>query len=227
MKRFVFLFLFLLLYILNSPITGGELNYDINKQIVLYQQYKIEKIVNIIEHESEIDVSDSIAPRYIEYMYNTAIELKIPIRLVFRLIFKESSFEYKTNLSSGAEGFMQVMPATRDLYVKRYNIDTIHTDKKIINIFVGMHLLRDLYDYWDDVDKVNNSEKYIWSMALASYNAGIAFVMKYNCVPPVIETIELVDFVLKDRKNGEQINKIDYYKKLNIDIYENKIEINT
>ena len=93
-------------------------------------------------------------------------------RLLHAVIFQES--RYKTNAESyaGAQGLMQMMPAT----AKRFAVEnTLGTEA---NVAAGTKYLRWLLKRFD-----GNVE-----LALAGYNAGEGAVDKYDGIPPYKET---------------------------------------
>ena len=103
--------------------------------------------------------------------------------LVRAVIQVESAFNPRAVSSKGAQGLMQLMPATaRDLGVT----DPFDPDQ---NIRGGVTYLRQLLDRYDD-----NEE-----LALAAYNAGPGAVERYgNQVPPYRETQQFV-WRIRDR----------------------------
>jgi len=93
-------------------------------------------------------------------------------RLLHAIIFQES--RYKTNAESyaGAQGLMQMMPAT----ARRFAVEnTLGTEA---NVAAGTKYLRWLLKRFD-----GNVE-----LALAAYNAGEGSVDKYDGIPPYKET---------------------------------------
>jgi soluble lytic murein transglycosylase-like protein len=95
---------------------------------------------------------------------------------------------------------MQLMPSTRKDYYNNLRVDTLHLDKNQEDIYIGMHYLKDLYLFWL---KRGNPEKSSWRLALASYNAGPALVLKYKGIPPYKETTEFINFILKPHSNPQ------------------------
>ena len=100
---------------------------------------------------------------------------KVDPLLVHSVIEAESSYNPYAVSPAGAEGLMQLMPATaRDLGVKN------SFDPKQ-NIEAGVRYLKQLQEQYGD-DR----------LALAAYNAGPGAVAKYKWVPPYRETQEYV-----------------------------------
>ncbi len=112
----------------------------------------IDKYVSIIEQASN--------------MYN------VNPSLIKAVIKAESAFDPKAVSHKGAQGLMQLMPATADLMLVSDPFDP--TD----NIFGGTKYLRGLLDRFDQ-----NME-----LAVAAYNAGPEAVARNNGIPPYRET---------------------------------------
>ena len=106
---------------------------------------------------------------------------RVPPRLVAAVIAVESEFNPRAVSRRGAQGLMQLMPATAaDLDV----VDSFDTRK---NIEGGVRHLRVLMDrYHNDLPLV-----------LAAYNAGDTAVINYRGVPPYRETRQYVVRVLR------------------------------
>ena len=106
----------------------------------------------------------------------------LPVKLIKGVIRAESNFEVKAVSHAGAQGLMQLMPATaRELGVKNpFNIEE--------NIDGGARYLRKMLDRFGGDLK----------LALAAYNAGPEAVIKYGGkVPPFRETRQYVKRVLQ------------------------------
>jgi soluble lytic murein transglycosylase-like protein len=104
--------------------------------------------------------------------------------LVHSVIKAESNYNPKAVSNKGAQGLMQLMPATaRDLGVKNA------MDPKD-NIEGGVKYLKYLQSQFSDT-----------ALALAAYNAGEGAVKRYNWIPPYAET---QDYVVKVARNYKQ-----------------------
>jgi soluble lytic murein transglycosylase-like protein len=102
-------------------------------------------------------------------------------RLVHALIWAESSYNPKAVSPSGAEGLMQLMPATAKRYGVRDSFDPVQ------NIAGGVKLLRELLDQFDG-DR---------ELAVAAYNAGAGAVVRAgNRIPPYPQTAAYVPKVI-------------------------------
>ena len=119
-------------------------------------------------------------PRYAEAIREAAGRYGVPEKLVSAVIRVESAFNPRAVSRKGAQGLMQLMPATaaqlgvRDSFDPRENIDG------------GVRHLRGL------IDRFSNS----LPLALAAYNAGERAVTTYRGIPPYAETRDYVTRVL-------------------------------
>lgn len=110
--------------------------------------------------------------------------------LLRAVIHVESWFDPLAVSRVGAQGLMQLMPATGQQYGIGNPFDASE------NISVGSRHLREL------IDQYNGDER----LALAAYNAGAGAVRKYNGVPPYRETRDYIERVsiLRDRYASAQ-----------------------
>ncbi|MEO2054472.1 MAG: lytic transglycosylase domain-containing protein [Nitrospira sp.] len=101
--------------------------------------------------------------------------------LIKAMIRVESDFNTEAVSSAGAQGLMQVMPATaKDLQLE----DPFDPED---NIRSGTRYLRYLLDrFGSDV-----------TLALAAYHAGPGNVARYGAIPPITQTIRYVKDVLR------------------------------
>jgi len=97
----------------------------------------------------------------------------LPPQLVHSLIKVESNYNPLAVSSKGAQGLMQLMPAT----ARRFGV--ANAFDPVDNIQGGTRYLRYLLDLY----------KGDYNLALAAYNAGEGAVGKYGAVPPYPETI--------------------------------------
>ena len=99
--------------------------------------------------------------------------------LVRALIHAESAFNPDAQSRKGAQGLMQLMPATAGMYGVSDAFDAVE------NINAGVqHLAGLIKDFKGDI-----------RLAAAAYNAGAGAVRKYNGVPPYAETKVYVERV--------------------------------
>ena len=103
----------------------------------------------------------------------------LPPALVKAVVKAESNFQPHALSDKGAQGLMQLMPATaEDLGVD----DPFRPEQ---NVAGGTRYLREMYDRFGD-----------WEHALAAYNAGPGAVDRYGGIPPYAETQQYVERVL-------------------------------
>ena len=103
---------------------------------------------------------------------HAAEQFGVDPRLLHAVIWQESRYRTDARSGAGAEGLMQIIPAT----AKRFNCGNAYDPQA--NVTAGAKYLRWLLERFDgDV-----------ALALAGYNAGEGAVDKYNGVPPYAET---------------------------------------
>ncbi|HEX8178655.1 MAG TPA: lytic transglycosylase domain-containing protein [Pyrinomonadaceae bacterium] len=101
-------------------------------------------------------------------------------RLLHAVIWQESRYKQDARSGAGAQGLMQMIPAT----AKRFNCDNAYDPQA--NVTAGAKYLRWLLERFDgDV-----------ALALAGYNAGEGAVDKYNGIPPYSETQNYVRIIV-------------------------------
>ena len=101
-------------------------------------------------------------------------------RLLHAVIWQESRYKTGAKSGAGAQGLMQMIPAT----AKRFNCTNVYDPQS--NVTAGAQYLRWLLDRFDgDV-----------ALALAGYNAGEGAVDKYNGIPPYNETQAYVRIIV-------------------------------
>ncbi|MEB2346773.1 MAG: lytic transglycosylase domain-containing protein [Deltaproteobacteria bacterium] len=109
-----------------------------------------------------------------------ALRHGVPAALVKAVVKTESNFQRHAVSSKGAQGLMQLMPATAaDLGVE----DAFSAEE---NVTGGTRYLRAMLDRYGD-----------WKQALAAYNAGPGAVDQYGGIPPYQETRQYVERVLQ------------------------------
>lgn len=115
-------------------------------------------------------------------------EYELDPALIRAVIQVESNFNRKAISRKGAQGLMQLMPAT----VWRFSVGDVYDPHE--NIGAGARYLRQLLDLFQgDL-----------SLALAAYNAGENAVLRYKGVPPYAETRDYVTKVLSLYRRGQR-----------------------
>lgn len=96
--------------------------------------------------------------------------------LIRAIMHAESWFDVEAVSRDGAEGLMQLMPATQSRFGVADPFDPLD------NIAAGVAYLAEL------LDKFGND----WELAVAAYNAGEGAVQRHGGIPPFAETREYV-----------------------------------
>lgn len=112
-------------------------------------------------------------------------EFRVDSKLIMAVIRNESCFDRSAVSSAGAEGLMQLMPAT----AKSLGVSDSFNPQE--NIRGGTQYLSEL------IKKYHNN----LSLALAAYNAGPGAVAKYDGVPPYPETKKYIKRVMKSYRS--------------------------
>lgn len=118
-------------------------------------------------------------------------EQGIEAPLVHSVIKAESNYSPTAVSPKGAQGIMQLIPAT----AKRFGVSNSFDPKE--NIQGGVRYLKFLLDYYHgDYPKT-----------IAAYNAGEAAVDRYKGVPPFAETLNYVSRVARNLKAARETPK--------------------
>ncbi|OGL00014.1 MAG: hypothetical protein A3D33_05195 [Candidatus Rokubacteria bacterium RIFCSPHIGHO2_02_FULL_73_26] len=127
--------------------------------------------------------------RYAREIREVASRHGVPEKLVAAVIRAESSFNPHAVSPKGAQGLMQLMPATASMLGVHDSFDPRQ------NIEGGVRHLRGL------IDRFGNN----LPLALAAYNAGERAVSTHRGIPPYTETREYVERVLRFYDGGAGI----------------------
>ncbi len=130
---------------------------------------------------SRMDAASALRKQIDRAVKDAARKYGLPVGLVHSVIRHESGFNPQAESTAGAQGLMQLMPATaKELGV----VDPFDIRQ---NIDAGSRYLKQMLDRFDgDLRK-----------ALAAYNAGPGTVRKYGGIPPYPETRNYVHKVMK------------------------------
>ncbi len=118
--------------------------------------------------------------QYADLINHVALDEGVDPELVRAIIRAESNFDPHAVSRKGAQGLMQLMPATAGRYAVGNAFDPE------ANIRGGVRYLRSLHDMFPGR----------LSLALAAYNAGENVVLRHNGIPPYPETQQYVNRVL-------------------------------
>ena len=118
------------------------------------------------------DIPTSGDDKIDQMIFSAAKEYGVDPRLIHAVAYQESRYKIDAESHAGAQGLMQMMPATAARFAVEGKTGTEQ------NVYAGTKLLRWLLKRFD-----GNV-----SLALAGYNAGEGSVDKYDGIPPFPET---------------------------------------
>lgn len=147
----------------------------------------MEALVSASRHKHTVNAISSgntavILPKssFNEIIKKASKKYGVDERVIAAVIDQESSFDQKAVSSAGAQGLMQLMPATAE----SLGVDNPFDAEQ--NIMAGTKYLR------QKLDEFGGS----LPLALAAYNAGSGAVNKYGGIPPYKETRNYVTKVM-------------------------------
>ncbi len=133
------------------------------------------------KNRAEAQPKGSMVAVYAPHVEAAAAEFQVDKALVHAVITAESGYNAAAVSRAGAQGLMQLMPAT----AKRYGVDDAFDP--VLNIRAGTRYLRDLVNLFDND----------LSLAVAAYNAGENAVIRHGRqIPPYRETQAYVPKVM-------------------------------
>jgi soluble lytic murein transglycosylase-like protein len=135
-------------------------------------------------------VPDAAPANINEAVDRIAAQHSLPPTLIHSVIKVESNYNPLAVSPKGAQGLMQLVPAT----AKRFGVANVFNP--VENIQGGARYLRYLLDLYDGD----------YPLALAAYNAGEAAVARFGGVPPYKET---QNYVVQVRKELEEARKAE------------------
>lgn len=136
-------------------------------------------IASAVDNAIPADIPTSGDAKLDKIIYEVGQREGVDPRFIHAVIWQESKYDQSARSHAGAQGLMQLMPAT----AKRFGCDDIDDPEK--NVEAGTKYLSWLLKRFD-----GNVE-----FALAGYNAGEGAVDKYNGVPPYNETQNYVKII--------------------------------
>ena len=144
------------------------------------------KRLGVVIHSPGFKVTPSTNRMYDDLIQSASAHHGVRADFVRAVIQTESQFDARAVSSVGAQGLMQLMPAT----ARRFGVGDAFDPRQ--NIFGGVRYLRWLLD------------KFAGDMTLASagYNAGENAVVRYGGIPPYKETQHYVRRVMAILEGG-------------------------
>ena len=127
------------------------------------------------------DIPTSGDPELDRIIFEVGEKQGVDPRFIHAVIWQESKYQLKARSHAGAQGLMQLIPAT----AKRFGCEDPHDP--VENITAGTKYLSWLLKRFS-----GNVE-----LALAGYNAGEGAVAKYDGIPPYNETQNYVKIISK------------------------------
>lgn len=148
----------------------------------IYDNYRNTYANNATETDTIAPVTSSASEKRTDYdaiIKKASETYGIPTKMIKAVIQQESGFNATATSGVGAQGLMQLMPAT----AKSLGV-TDSTDAEQ-NIMAGTKYLKQMLNQFGD-----------YKTMLAAYNAGPGNVSKYNGIPPFTETQNYVSKVM-------------------------------
>lgn len=146
----------------------------------LVQPQSTSRVVQTRIEQPASDFAATTLP-YSPIIYRVANAYQLSPELIKAIVKVESNYNHRAVSPKGAQGLMQLMPAT----AKRFGVDDSFDPEQ--NITGGAKFLRYLFNEFGE----NNLD-----LVLAGYNAGENAVRKHgNAIPPYAETKQYVRLV--------------------------------
>lgn len=179
-----------LLKALNKWMTDKKFKSD---KITLYNKYFINKKAAEERVNSEFCSMNGGKISVYDHIFKTCSrQLDWDWRLLASMCYQESHFDTAAHSWAGANGLMQLVPAT----AVRFGGDSVIASP-VKNIQAGANFLFHLNNYWKNY--IDNKEERI-KFVLASYNVGLGHV------------IDARNLAIKyDKKPNEWTNSVDFY----------------
>ncbi len=141
------------------------------------------------EREAVVATSRSIPEGFAPFIHEASVAYQLPVALIHAVISVESNYNPRALSPKGAQGLMQLMPAT----ARRFGV--VNSFDPRVNILAGSKYLRWLLDYFEqDLE-----------LTVAAYNAGEkAVIQAGRRIPRFSETEKYVPKVLALYKRALQ-----------------------
>lgn len=158
------------------PLGSGNRHYTRQVRVVWYPDTNVHAYRNWGSDEAAVRPSMSRNRDAFDPLIQAAAQRHgVDFGLIKAVIHTESGFDPRARSGPGAQGLMQLMPAT----AARYQVKDVWDPAQ--NIEAGTRHLRHLLDRYRDLP-----------LALAAYNAGEGNVKRYGGIPPFAETRDYI-----------------------------------
>ena len=165
----------------NDTLNSCDVQTEIHQQII--ENAEAAAVVNEALTEPSDEDGENPSPPFHEQVIEAAQTYEVDPALIHAIIQAESNYNPAAVSHRGAQGLMQLMPATARWLGVTDSFDPA------LNIDGGVRYFRRL------LDRFNGDEK----LELAAYNAGSRYVRKYNGIPPFPSTRIYIKKVLAYR----------------------------
>ncbi len=139
------------------------------------------KLAETLRREKRPQALQNKLDRMDRLILHAAVTHQVDPALIKAIIFAESGFNPRAVSKRGAMGLMQLMPIT----AREFGLDDVFDPA--VNIEYGVRYFRKL------LNRFNGDVR----LALAAYNAGTKYVLKYKGVPPFKATQLYISKVLR------------------------------
>lgn len=162
---------------------NGTLNYtNVRKYPDRYKYITVSKEPKLKARRSRGGVKAVTPPAYVEELVAQAARTyDVDQSLVHAVIHAESSYNPRAVSPKGAQGLMQLMPAT----AQRFGVRDVFDPAQ--NVRAGVRYLKHLLQMFGQDT----------ALAVAAYNAGENAVVRHRGIPPYPETVNYVNKVLQ------------------------------
>lgn len=158
------------------PLNDRSRQYTKLVKVTWYPDTNVHRYSNWGSSEAAIKPSASRNRNtYDSFIRAASDRYRVDFGLLKAVIHTESGFDPNARSAPGAQGLMQLMPAT----ARRYKVSNVWDPQENIN--AGSRHLRYLLTRYQSVP-----------LALAAYNAGEGNINKYNGIPPFYETQDYI-----------------------------------
>lgn len=175
-------------YFTDAPLRGNQYQLQWKRESRKLIKENQQILANLTPKERPGKRLDERRARFERLIAANARRYNLAPELLHAVIRAESAYDHTAVSSAGAQGLMQLMPATAARYGVKDSFNPVE------NVRGGAAYLRDLLDLFDQDLR----------LALAGYNAGENAVIKHGRrIPPYSETQSYVRIVLQHLWGGQ------------------------